>query len=304
MIIQKQNRVSKCQTTMSQEILKNILQGNTAKLQNLREHELYSLCCTPPLKLNGLVAQASSIYLLHLLSIKGLINLVPKNILESKKASRILDASGRNLYHHAAASGHLNQLPNLTLRRLCKTSNHNYTPLDYAAANRHLDQVPKSILKRALMVTNSIGGTYVTYAAKYGNLDQLPSELLVPQYFSSIAKALNQTTIYKNLDSVPQALLVEEVLSNQDWSGNTILHNVVRANGKIPEINLELLLIKNVRGETVLETLITTGHIEKIILRPWPKSFFQVAGKAIWEAHEALINHKSEVREAPNIDLF
>ena len=289
---------------MTQELYEKILEGALNDLPPLDETNLYDICEAPKtfnLPMTGYADAQISV--LHLLALTGGLHLVPSPILNSGKALRHQDSIGRNIYHFAAASGHLNQLQELSIRRLCNNSNHPYTALDYAAANRHIDQIPNHILKRAMVIKNKSGHPFITQAAKFGNLDQLPEELQDPKYFVN-REVLHQNSVYKNLASIPKKLLTKEILEFKNWSGNTILHEVAKIGGKLPDIDLTLLLMPNTRGKTALKTLMDRNHINTIIDRQWPEVFRPIVGDQLWSANNDLTKPAETVSEAPDIDIF
>jgi len=283
---------------MSTETL--IMENRIEELPPLDDTLLYSYCHCPKLPFVSLSRHPITTPVLHLLVATGHLDKIPNDLRTAPKALRHTDPVGRNIYHIAAATGQLNKLPELTLRRLANKASHPYTPIAYAAANKHLDQIPPNIIKRAMLS----GIKFTETAVKYGSLEQLPAELLVPKYFC-VNSPFHQIDVYNNLALIPKQLMVEKVLQQTNWSGNTVMHMAAAKGQKIPDIDLELFLITNATGKTALETFITSDTIDAIISRPWPESFEPIVGPSIWAAHKALMRQETEIiEEQPDIDLF
>jgi len=251
---------------------------------------------------------------IHLLAFKGYLDRIGRGNLAGKTLQHP-DSSGRNVFHYAAIGGHLDQLPPQTLnaRNLNSKGAHIFTPLVYAAACRHLDQVPTQVLKEALSKSD-FSQNFLSFAATNGNLDQVPDELLLSPngllrlgirdgYRESLSPL--ETALESNsLCTLPPALINSKIFGAVNFQGNNLVNSAAQAGVKLPELDLELYAVPDVKGQTALHHLIAQERVDCLMHRKWPGTFEPIVGAELWNANCTIHNKTEEVNQTFEMDMF
>ena len=152
---------------------------------------------------------------------------------------------GATLFHIAAASGNLDQIPKDYLdkigERLCMSGlgateimsvvgvggAGGQTPLHVAAHTGHLNQVSYAALDKYLAEKDDNGWTPLHWAARSGHLAQVPDSLIVKFWNvvnNSGENLMHTAAFHGHLPQVPHVLLSEDKFILATNLGNTVLH--------------------------------------------------------------------------------
>jgi ankyrin repeat protein len=185
------------------------------------------------------------------------------------------DIYGRTILHEAAEFGHLGQIPNchLTLENFLTQDFQGISVFDSAAQGGCLHLAPVELLSSPETLTprGPKKATTLHGAAKNGQLNLLNNSLLTEESLTK-PNSEGETPIMLaaangHLQQIPRKYITQETLSHMPSSYSS--YHLSARNGsfhQIPKelINKEILLMKDLFGETIIDWLAEAGSLDQI----------------------------------------